>query len=121
MTGSTLIFGIAGATSWGLGLLLLCVFIVVVATVVRRHRPDVAPILLLALGLEFVSTVASFALQMLLPRLLLGDMTRYAEAQAVNTIVTALAHATTRGLLIWSVVRLASPTHHHLSHGSHNA
>ena len=110
MAGSTLIFGIAGAATWGLNLLVLCVFIGVVATVVRRHRPDVAPILLLALGLDFGFSVVSYAAQMLLPRLLLGDVTRYVQAQAVSSVVTGLAHAATRGLVIWSVVRLASPT-----------
>jgi hypothetical protein len=111
MIGSSLFLGIASVTSWGLSLLLSFVFILVVATLVRRHRPDVAPVLLLAVGLDVVVTAVSLAAQVLLPRLLLGDMTRYAEAQALNTIVTALLHAITRGLLIWSVVRLASPTH----------
>jgi len=110
MSSTALILGIAGATSWGLSLLLTFVFILVVATVVRRHRPDVAPVLLLALGLDFLFTVLSFAAQLLIPRLL-GDVSLYAEVQAVNTLVTALVHAGTRGLLIWSVVRLASPTH----------
>jgi hypothetical protein len=111
MTGSTLFLGIAGAASWGLNLVMLSVFIGVVATVVRRHRPDVAPILLLALGLDFAFSILSYAAQVLLPRVLLGDPTSYVEAQAVNTIVTSLAHAGTRGLLIWSVVRLAAATY----------
>ena len=110
MSATALIFGIASAASWGLSLLLTFVFILVAATVVRRHRPDVAPVLLLALGLDFLFTLVSFFAQLLIPRLL-GDVTRYAEVQAVNTLVTALVHAGTRGLVIWSVVRLASPTH----------
>ena len=109
MSGSNLMYGIAGVASVGLNLLLLFVFFVITVTVVRRYRPDVAPILLLAIGLDFIFGVASFAAQLALPRLLAGDMSRYAEAQALNTLVTAFAHAGTRGLLIWSVVRLAAP------------
>jgi hypothetical protein len=109
MSGSTLIFGISGVVAWGLNLAVPLVFIGVAATVVRRHRPDVAPVLLLALVLDFVFSMASYAALVLLPRFLLGDMTRYAEAQALNNLVSALAHVMTRGLLIWSVVQLASP------------
>ena len=108
MSGSNLLFGIAGVASFGINLLLLFVFVVVVVTAVRRYRPDVAPILLLALGLDFVFTVASFAAQLVLPRLL--GLTHYAEAQALNILVTTVAHAGTRALVIWSVWRLASPS-----------
>ena len=36
--------------------------------VVRRHRPDVAPILLAALSLEVLFTLAAFAAQLAIPR-----------------------------------------------------
>ena len=100
---------LAGAAGWGLTLLVELAFIVLVATSVRRQRPDAAPILLLALGLDLLFTLASFIAQMAIPRLVSvsGDMTGYAELQAISTIAASLGHATSRALLIWGVVRLA--------------
>jgi len=103
--------GIAGAISWSLTLLMLFVFLLVVAFVVRPRQPEAATILLLGLGLELVCAIGSMVAQFLLPRLLAsgGDMTTYAQAYAINTIVVALGHGAGRALLIWGVVRLAKP------------
>jgi len=110
MNNGGMLLGFAGAVAWSLTLLALVVFILVVATVVRKHRPDAAPILLLALSLELLLTLASVATQLVLPRLMLatGDMTRYFEVQAITTVTVGLSHLASRALLIWGVVRLAT-------------
>jgi len=108
---STLIMGLAGVTSWGVTLLLLAAFIVVVLVTVRPRRPDVAPMFLLALSLDVLFTLAGFAAQFLLPQLVSRglDMSHYAEAQALSTMTLTLGHGISRVLIIWGVARLASP------------
>jgi len=112
MTGSTALFmGAASAFSLLLNLGMLIAFVVVVLTVVRRHRPDAVALLIGALVLEFFLTCLSYAASLILPQLMssLGGVARYAEVQALNVFVFALAHAGTRGLLLWGIVRLARP------------
>lgn len=112
MTGSSALFmGAASAFSLLLNLAVLIAFVVVVLTVVRRHRPDAVALLIGALALEFLLTCVSYAASLILPQIAgwLGGVARYAEAQAVNVFVFALAHAATRGLLLWGIVRLARP------------
>jgi hypothetical protein len=111
MTSPTLFIGVASAFSLLLNLSVLIAFVVVVLTIVRRHRPDAVALLLGALVLELLLTCASYATSLILPQLVgtLGGVGRYAEAQAINVFVFALAHAATRGLLLWGIVRLARP------------
>jgi hypothetical protein len=106
---SGMVYMLAGAASLGVSFLVQLVFIIVVATLVRRHRPDVSPILLLALGVEALVSLGTYAAQVLVPRLLLPDATHYAQALALLGLMGALGHAIGRGLLLWGVVRLATP------------
>jgi hypothetical protein len=108
---STMLMGIAGGASWLLTLALLLTFVIIAATTVRKHRPDAAPILLLALSVEFIFALAGFAAQIILPRFFSvgGDFSHYMEAQAITTVSVSLGHSFARGLLIWAVVRLALP------------
>jgi hypothetical protein len=108
---SSLFLGVAGVFSWFIALAVLVAFVVVIATVVRRHRPDALPILLGAIIFEILITICSFVATIVLPRFAtpaLG-MAGYAETQAINTVVFALAHAAARSLLLWGVIRLAQP------------
>jgi hypothetical protein len=112
MTGSTALFmGAASAFSLLLNLGMLVAFLVVVLTLVRRHRPDAVALLVGALVLEFFLTCLSYAASLILPQVAgwLGGVARYAEVQTLNVFVFALAHAATRGLLLWGIVRLARP------------
>jgi len=106
-----MMMGLASLVSGGVALLVLVGFAVVVLVAVRPRRPDVAPILLLALGLELLFMLSGLAAQILLPRLLMPSvgMARYAEAQAMSAMTVSLGHAASRVLLIWAVARLASP------------
>jgi len=109
--GATMIMGMASLVSASVALLVLVGFAVVVLVVVRPRRPDVAPILLLALGLELLFMLGGFTAQVLLPRLLMPSigMTHYAEAQAMSAMTMSLGHGVSRVLLIWAVARLAMP------------
>jgi hypothetical protein len=100
---------LAGVVSIGVTSLLQLLFIIVVATVVRRHRPDVSPILLLGLSLEVLVSLGTYAAQILVPRLFMSDPTHYAETFALIGVSGAAGHAIGRGLLIWGTARLASP------------
>jgi hypothetical protein len=112
MTASASVFlGVASLFSWGIGLAVLVAFIIAIATVVRRHRPDALPILFGAVIFEILITLCSFVATIVLPRFAtpaLG-MAGYAETQAINTVVFAVAHAAARSLLLWGVIRLAQP------------
>src|ERR1700742_1573338 len=102
---STLMISLAGAFSWGLGTIVLLAFIVAIATVVRRHRPDAAPLLLGAMLFELLITLTSYATTIVLPRLTSvssgGGYPSYIEAQAASTVVFSVAHAASRALLLW--------------------
>ena len=101
----------AGVAARGLTLLVEVAFIVVVIVVVRRQRPDVAPLLLLALSMEMLFTLGSAAAQVILPTLLAtnGNLTQYGQAQLISTVAITLGNAMSRVLLIWGVARLAAP------------
>jgi len=105
------LFAAGNLFSWSSSLVVSLTFMVVIATVVRRHRPDVAPLLLGATIFELLTTVCGFGVSMLLLRFLSPTvgMGVYGPAQALNTTVTALLHAGARGLLLWGIVRLARP------------
>ena len=109
---STMLMDTGAIVSWLLTLAVLLTFVIVAATTVRKHRPDAAPILLLALSIEFIFSLAGFAAQFALPRLFYvgGDFSHYMEAQAISTVSVSLGQTCARSLLIWSVVRLALPT-----------
>jgi hypothetical protein len=62
--------GVASVISWSVSLLVLIAFLVVIVTVVRRHRPDATPILLGAISFEFLISLAAYAAQLALPRFL---------------------------------------------------
>ena len=107
---STVALIISAVGSWGLTLFVQIAFLVVVLSTVRTRRPDVAPILLLSVALDFLFVVAGGVSQMLLPRLMLGggNMGQYQEAQAISTLTVSLGHAVGRGLMLWGIVRLAA-------------
>jgi len=105
---STLALAVSAAVVWGLSVLIQIVFLVVVLTTVRPRRPDVAPIFLLALGLELLFFLAGAASSMVLPRLTLpGGVEQYQQALAISNFTVSLGHAVSRGLLIWGIARLA--------------
>jgi hypothetical protein len=104
---SHLFLGAAGVFSWFVGMLVLLAFVIAILTVVRSQRPDVVPILLGATLFEIMITVCSFAMSAVLPRLV--GVTSYAEAQGLNIVVFAAAHAAARTLLLWGIMRLARP------------
>jgi hypothetical protein len=108
---SSLIFAAASMFSWGVSLVVSLTFIVVIATVVRRYRPDAAPILIGALVFELLITVYAAGASVILARITSTSMgiEGYAQAQAISTSVIALLHASARALLLWGIVRLARP------------
>ena len=107
---SSLLIGAASVFSVLVNLAVLGVFVVVILTVVRRHRPDAAPILVGAIAFELLLTCLSYVVSMMLPRFaMVGGVAGYAQAQAVNVFVFTLAHVAARGLLLWGIVRLARP------------
>jgi len=108
---STVFIAMASGISLLINLGVLIAFLVVVLTVVRRERPDAVALLLGALVSELLLTCLSYAVSLILPQLIgaMGGVAGYAQAQAVNILVFALAHAAARGLLLWGVVRLARP------------
>jgi hypothetical protein len=104
---SNLLLGAASLFSWLVSLFVLLAFVIAILTVVRSQRPDVVPVLLGATLFEIMITLCSFAMRVALPRLV--GMTSYAEAQGLNTVVFAVAHAAARALLLWGILRLARP------------
>ncbi|HEX2670865.1 MAG TPA: hypothetical protein VHM25_08335, partial [Polyangiaceae bacterium] len=108
----TTIVGVASVISWGVGLLVLIAFFVVIVTVVRRHRPDATPILLGAISFECLISLAAYATQIALPRFLSVSGPSgggYMEAYALSNVIFSVAHAAARGFLLWGIVRLAEP------------
>ena len=91
----------------GVGLLVLVAFIVVIATVVRRHRPDVTPILLGAMAFECLISLVATVSQAALPRFV--GMSSYTEAYVLSSAIFSVAHAAARLFLLWGIVRLAQP------------
>jgi len=98
---------LASALSWGLGLIVTLALIAAIAIVVRKHRPDAAPILLGAVIFELLVSIGSYAVSLTLSRMIGAG--GYLEAQAVNTAVAGIAHAGARTLLLWGIIRLAQP------------
>jgi hypothetical protein len=109
----TALLGIASVMSWGIGAVVMIAFVVAIAIVVRRHRPDAAPILLGATIFELLISVAGYVTTMALPRLMSVSMSpgysSYMEAQALSTVIFSVAHATARVCLLWGILRLAQP------------
>jgi len=108
---STLV-GVASVISGGVGLLVLIAFFAVIVTVVRRHRPDVAPILLGAISFECLISLAASLTPMALARFLSVSGPSggsYMEAYALSSMIFSVAHAAARGFLLWGIVRLAEP------------
>jgi len=97
--------------SWGVSVVVLLTFIVVIATVVRRYRPDAAPILIGALVFELLITAYGACAPAILARITITSLgiEGYARAQAISTFTIALLHASARALLLWGIVRLARP------------
>jgi hypothetical protein len=99
--------------SWGIGVLVLIAFIVAIATVVRRHRPDAAPILLGALIFEALISLVTYVTQAALPRFTsmsgLAGSGSFMEAYALSSVIFGVAHAAARLFLLWGIVRLAQP------------
>ncbi|HKO52507.1 MAG TPA: hypothetical protein VJV79_32590 [Polyangiaceae bacterium] len=111
---SSVIVGVAAVISWGVSMSLLIAFIVVIATVVRRHRPDASPILLGAMIFEASISLVSYATQVALPRFMsVGGGTSgsvsFVEAYALSNVIFSVAHAGARAFLLWGIVRLAQP------------
>ncbi len=104
---SSLFLGAASLFSWFLSVCVLLAFVTVILTVVRSQRPDAVPLLLGAILFEIMITLCSFAVTVVLPRLV--GMTAYAGAQSLNTVIVAIAHAAARALLLWGIIRLARP------------
>jgi len=104
---SAAMIGLSSALSWGLGLIVTLALIAVIATVVRKHRPDAAPILLGAVIFELLISIGSYAMSVTMSRIL--GTSGYVEAQALNTLVAGIGHAGARTLLLWGIVRLAQP------------
>jgi len=103
---------VASLISWGVGLLLLLAFFVAIATVVRRHRPDAAPILLGAISFECLISLAAYATQVALPRFFSMSGPSggsYMEAYALSNVIFSVAHAAARAILLWGIIRLAEP------------
>src|SRR4051812_13634686 len=115
MSGSVML-SVAGVISWGVGLLVLVAFIIVIATVVRRQRPDVSPILLGAMVFELLISLVAYGAQLALPRLLsvsgASGSGGYMEAFALSNVIFSVAHAAARVFLLWGIVRLAQPPNH---------
>jgi len=103
-------FMLSAALSILLNLSVLAVFIVVIVTVVRRHRPDAVPPLLGAVIAELLIAVLSFVGSTVLSRVV--GAAAYADYYAAQTAVFALAGAAARGLFLWGIVRLARPPEH---------
>jgi hypothetical protein len=97
--------------SWGVSLVVSLTFIVVFATVLRRYRPDAAPLLLGAVVFELLITLYAAGASMVLARLTSTSMgiEGYAQAQAISSCFVALLHASARALLLWGILRLARP------------
>jgi len=104
------IYGVGNVISAGIGVLVLVAFIVVIATVVRRHRPDATPILLGALIFEGLISVVTSLVQAALPRFLGVSDGSLMEAYALSNVISSVAHAAARACLLWGIVRLAQPT-----------
>ena len=104
--------GVAGVISWSVSSSVLIAFIVVIALVVRRHRPDVAPILLGAMIFELLISALSYATQLVLPRFMSvsgGSGGGFMQAYALSSLLFSVAHAAARLFLLWGIVRLAQP------------
>ena len=105
--------GVAGVVSWSVSSSVLIAFIVVIAIVVRRHRPDVAPILLGAMIFELLISAVSYVTQLVLPRFMsvsgASGSGGYMEAYVLSTLLFSVAHAAARLFLLWGIVRLAQP------------
>src|SRR4051794_26296481 len=111
MFGSAIV-GVASVISWGVGLLVLFAFFVTIVTVVRRHRPDAAPVLLGAISFECLISFAAYATQIALPRFVSVSGPSggsYMEAYALSNLVFSVAHAAARAFFLWGIVRLAEP------------
>jgi hypothetical protein len=105
----TAIVGVASVISWAVGLLMLIAFTIVIVTVVRRHRPDAAPILLGAISFECLISLAAYAGQIALPHFVSPSGGGYMEAYALSNVIVSVAHAGARAFLLWGIVRLAEP------------
>jgi hypothetical protein len=108
-------WGAASVISGGVGLLVMIAFVVVIATSVRRHRPDVTPILLGAIGFECVIALASNLTPLVLARFTSVSGPSggsYMEAYALSTLIFSIARAAARACLLWGIVRLAEPPNH---------
>ena len=114
MSSNTLLT-LAGFVSSSIGVLLPLAFIVVIATVVRRHRPDVTPLLIGAMSFECLISVVSYATMFALPHVVSlsapssAGRSSYTEAYALSNVIFSVAHAMARILLLWGIVRLAQP------------
>ncbi|HYQ01203.1 MAG TPA: hypothetical protein VER96_21175 [Polyangiaceae bacterium] len=114
MSSNTLLT-LAGFISSGIGVLLPLAFIAVIATVVRRHRPDVTPLLLGAMSFECLISVVSYVTMFALPHVLtvsapsIAGRSSYTEAYALSNVIFSVGHAAARILLLWGIVRLAQP------------
>ena len=99
----------AGATLTSVATLV--VFLVLALTVVRRERPDAAPLLAYAVALEIVVAFAGFASSVLIPIVLntTKSSRSYPQAQAINTVVFAVLRTAAQVMLICGVVRLTRP------------
>jgi hypothetical protein len=115
LTSSNALLTFVGFITSGIGVLLPVAFIVVIATVVRGHRPDAAPILLGAMIFECLISVVSYAALFALPDLVsvsapsASGRSSFTEAYALSNLVFGLAHAMASSLLLWGIVRLAQP------------
>ena len=111
MSASSLVLSAGNVVSWSASVIVSVIFVTIIATVVRKHRPDVAPLLLWAALLELLITFIGRGVPMLLVRVVSPsvDMNVFYAAEALLTTLTALLHAGARGLLLWGIVRLARP------------
>jgi hypothetical protein len=106
------VLSVASVISWGVGSSVLIAFIVVIAIVVRRYRPDASPILLGAMIFELLISLVSYATQLVLPRFMSvsgSSGSGFTEAYALSSLFFSVAHAAARLFLLWGIVRLAQP------------
>jgi uncharacterized membrane protein len=102
----------AGALSWLFTLGTQLAFLVAIATLVRRHRPDASPVLLGAVIFELLVTGCSYVAELILPALTARStgIPGYMTARAISNVVFAGGHSAAQLLLLWGIIRLARPS-----------
>ncbi len=110
MNGSTTFLTLASGFSWLLAFAGNTGLLVVVATVVRRHRPDAyKPLLAWALSLLGMTIFRSVFMTVVRIAMSREGYTALITIQAVEMLFGAIVSVGLVGLLAYSLVRLAQP------------